>query len=251
MGLALLAGFRTAGQAHADRDTLWQIVHQQCVPDQLANRDPAPCAEVDLTDGPDRGYAVFKDMAGPRQYLVIPTGRVSGMDDPALLRADAPNYFSAAWRAKAFTEARAGGVLPRDWISLAVNPAAARSQDQLHIHIDCLRADVHDAVLSSALGIGPSWAPLPVPLAGRSYDAIAVDPPALDATNLFALAAAGSPDPRLVTVILVGAGSDSQPGFFLLRHRIDPAGGDFNGAESLQDHSTCPAPVPANPFTGK
>lgn len=251
MCLPLLAGLAAPGQANADRDVLWRIVHEQCVPDQLANREPAPCTEVDLSEGPDRGYAVFKDMVGERQYLVIPTVRVSGMDDPSLLDSAAPQYFSAAWRARSFTEARAGGVLPRDWVSLAVNAAAARSQDQLHIHVDCLAADVHGALEALRAGIGPEWSALPVPLHGRAYEAVAIDAGHFDSTNLFALAAAGSADPALLTVIAVGSGTDARPGFILLRHRVDPAGGDLSGSEELQDHTRCPTPLAAGPFTGK
>lgn len=249
--LSLLAGLPTPAGATADRDALWRIVHEQCVPDQLSHNDPAPCAEVDLTAGPERGYAVFKDMVGERQYLVIPTGRISGMDDAALFNPDVPQYFSAAWQARSFTEAQAGGTLARDWISLAVNAAAARSQDQLHIHVDCLAADVHRALQTSAASIGPQWSALPVPLRGRDYEAIAVNAEQFDSTNLFALAAAGSADPAMVTVIAIGSGTEAEPGFVLLRHRIDPAAGDLSGSEELQDHARCPAPLPPGPFTAK
>lgn len=50
-------------------DALRQIVLQQCLPHQLQQQDPAPCAEVK----PDAGYVVFKDRNGPLQYLLMPT----------------------------------------------------------------------------------------------------------------------------------------------------------------------------------
>lgn len=227
---------------------LWRFVHEQCVPDQLANLEPAPCAAVDLSAGVDRGHAVFKDNVGANQYLLIPTIRVTGVEDPALLRPDAPDYFADAWRARAFTEAAAGGALPRDWVSLAVNGAVARTQNQLHIHIDCLRADVHQALSEHAGAIGPAWAPLPVPLAGSRYDALAVRD--LDAVNPFALAAHGA-DPGLLTLAVVGTGTDADPGFILLRSQADPGAGLLPAAELLQDHTRCPAPLPPGPFTAK
>jgi CDP-diacylglycerol pyrophosphatase len=44
---------------------LRHIVLDQCLPNQLQNRNPAPCAQVK----PDAGYVVFKDRNGPLQYL--------------------------------------------------------------------------------------------------------------------------------------------------------------------------------------
>ncbi|HZM08527.1 MAG TPA: CDP-diacylglycerol diphosphatase, partial [Methylocella sp.] len=42
---------------------------------------------------------------------------------------------------------RAQKELPRDAINMAINTAGSRSQDQLHIHIDCIRPDVRKALL--------------------------------------------------------------------------------------------------------
>jgi CDP-diacylglycerol pyrophosphatase len=33
---------------------LWMIVHDQCVPHEQLNDDPAPCALVDLSGGEDK-----------------------------------------------------------------------------------------------------------------------------------------------------------------------------------------------------
>lgn len=252
---ALLAAtaVTAAGFAHADRDAdrdaLWHLVHGQCVPNQLRDADPAPCAAVDLTAGEQRGYVVLKDTDGFEQFLVIPTARVTGIEDPVLRGPSTPNYFEYAWWAKAFTESAVGGSLPRDWISLAVNSIGARTQDQLHIHIDCLRADVHQSIADAAGGIGPVWQPLPVPLAGDRYEALTVTD--LAAVNPFALAAAGVPDPGAMTVVVVGSGTDADPRFILLRRWVASAWADPPDGEELQDHQACPAPVAPGPFTGK
>jgi CDP-diacylglycerol pyrophosphatase len=133
--LATLAIAACTPAAAAHPDALWTIVDGQCVPDQRNNGDPAPCALVDL----ESGYAVLKDLVGNTQFLLIPTVRIGGIESPQILAPHAPNYFADAWRARSFVEQRAGRALPRDWLSLAINSAAARSQNQLHIHID-LRA---------------------------------------------------------------------------------------------------------------
>ncbi|MFH7428718.1 CDP-diacylglycerol diphosphatase, partial [Pseudomonas syringae group genomosp. 7] len=55
--------------------------------------------------------------------------------------------------------------------SLALNSPHGRSQHQLHIHVDCLRADVLRALDTHAAAVGSRWAPLPVLLRGHQYQA--------------------------------------------------------------------------------
>ena len=255
LGLVALLGFCGAGPVRADSDALWRIVSEQCVADQVQNRDPAPCSVVDLDGGQDHGYVILKDTTGARQYLVMPTARITGIESPALLAPGATNYFAAAWDARSFTEAAAGGTLPRDWVSLAVNSAVSRSQNQLHIHIDCLRADVHEALRRHAAAVGDTWAAFPVPLAGHTYTAIAVPGEEL-VVNPFALLADGLPgasaDMGINTLVVVGATDvHGRPGFIVLADRADGETGDFAGGEALQDHESCPAPLPPTPSTSK
>ncbi len=241
--LALVVGLVGHGVAGAtpDPDALWRIVSTQCVPDQRQHADPAPCAAVDL----DGGSAVLKDLVGANQFLLIPTARVTGIESPALLAPDAPNYFEDAWQARSFVDERAGWTLPRDWVSLAINSVFARSQTQLHIHVDCVRADVRAAL--SEYPVGPRWAPFPVPLAGQPYDAITVDGEDLETVNPFVLLADGLEGARADmgsrTLVVVGsADADGRPGFVVLAGHTDPATGDLAEGEELQDHASCPPP---------
>jgi CDP-diacylglycerol pyrophosphatase len=243
-----LAALPSAGSAQGDPNALWSIVNGSCVPDQQAHGDPAPCAQVDLDAGEENGYAVLKDLVGPLQFLLIPTGRITGIESQEILAPEAPNYFAAAWRARPFVEERAGRSLPRDWLSLAINSEQARTQSQFHIHVDCLRADVHEALVQHSSEVGPEWTPFPVPLAGHHYDAVAVDGEDLDAVNPFTLLADGVPGARAAmgdqTLVVVGAmGQDGEPRFVILADRADMATGDRANGESLQDHQTCAAPV--------
>ena len=245
--VAVLAIAGAAPVAAADPDALWDIVNGQCVPDERTAHDPAPCALVDLDGGEPRGYAVLKDLVGATQFLLIPTERVDGIESPQIVAADAPNYFAAAWRARSFVEQRAGRALPRDWMSLAINSAAARTQNQLHIHIDCVRADVHDALAAQAGDIGASWAPFPFALAGQPYRAMAVWEPELAAVNPFEVLADGlMPGDSMgaQTLVVVGiTGADGRAGFVLLAGRADPANPDSGSGEDLQDHASCPPPA--------
>lgn len=247
LALVLAAVVTCAGVADAttDPDALWRIVGSECVPNEQHHGDPAPCAAVDPADGVGRGSAVLKDLVGANQFLLIPTTRITGIESPELLAPDAPNYFADAWRARSFVDQRAGWVLPRDWVSLAINSTFARSQTQLHIHVDCVRDDVRKAL--SENHVGPTWAPFPVLLAGHVYDAIAVSGEDLE-VDPFVLLADGVPGARETmgarTLVVVGAvGADGRPGFVILAGRADMAANDLAEGEELQDHAFCP-PAP-------
>lgn len=240
IGLVLL-GWAAAARM-PDRDVLWRIVHDQCVPNQQQNDTPAPCSLVALDQGVDRGHAVLKDIRGATQFLLIPTRRVSGIESPELLEPDAPNYFAAAWEARRFVEERAGRSLPRDGISLAINSSLARSQDELHIHVDCLRVDIRDSLREQAANIADRWAPLTVPLAGQRYLAMRVRGASLDGQDPFQLLAAGVPGARqeMGRYTLVAVGMErpgGEPGFVLLAARADAATGHDGWGEILQDHA--------------
>lgn len=232
-----------AGPAAADPNALWTIVHDQCVPDEQARANPAPCAQVDLSGG----YAVLKDLVGATQFLLIPSDRISGIESPELLAPGAPNYFAAAWRARSFVDERAGVTVPRDWMSLAVNSASGRTQNQFHIHVDCVRADVREAINRRIDGIGMNWAPFPDLLAGHPYLAMAVESDALETVNPVVLLADSAPGARAdmgaQTLVVVGAYlRDGSPGFVLLAGRADAAAGVAGSGEELQDHAQCPPP---------
>lgn len=232
--LLLLAGLAPTARA-ADQSALWHIVHDRCVPDEQSKQDPAPCASVDLA----HGYAVLKDRDGATQFLLIPTARVSGIEDPAILAPGAPNYWDAAWQARHDVEQRAGHALPRDALSLAINSPSGRTQDQLHIHVDCLRQDVRAALAQHQAEVGPQWSAFPVPLAGHHYRAMRLTGAELGATNPFRLLATGVPQAEMGQHTLVLAGATfaaGQPGFLLLDDQVDLAAGDRGSGEELQDH---------------
>jgi CDP-diacylglycerol pyrophosphatase len=227
----------------ADPDALWKIVHGGCVPNEERHGDPLPCTLVDLDHGVAKGYALLKDIRGRTQYLLIPTARVTGIEDPKLLAPRAPNYFADAWRERGWTERGAGRELSRDGLSLAVNSPYSRSQNQLHIHIDCLRPDVRAALRRAAPAVGEHWTPLPMPLAGHRYWARRLLGDNLNGANPFKLLAAGEPGAGAAmgehTLVVVGADfPGGRRGFLLLDSRLNLATGNHAGGEEVQDH-TC------------
>jgi CDP-diacylglycerol pyrophosphatase len=237
--VALLAG---AIVAKADPNALWNIVHGQCVPDEQQHGDPKPCAEVDLKLGVAGGFAVLKDIRGATQYLLIPTQQIGGIESAALLKPGAANYFADAWQARRLVEKAVGHAMPRDTLSLAINSELARSQNQLHIHIDCVRADVRDALRRERAELGRHWQPLPILLAGHRYRAMRVTGRSLAGHDPFKLLATGLPGARTDmghhTLVVVGMQfAPHVAGFVVLDDRADLAHGDFAGGEELQDHS--------------
>jgi CDP-diacylglycerol pyrophosphatase len=246
-GVAALGLLVTLGHSRAaDPDRLWKYVHDECVPNQQRHADPAPCALVDLKDGVGHGYAIFKDAFGDTQYLLLPTARVTGIESSDLLLPNAPNYFAAAWRERGYVEKAARRTLPRAAISLAINSELRRSQNQLHIHIDCVWSDVQAALQRNLAALGDNWALFPEPLAGHSYRARRVLAEDLDGANPFVLLADGVPYARATmgaqTLIVVGAQfANAKPGFVILDARADIGGGELIKSEELQDHSCAAA----------
>lgn len=233
---ALLAAF--PAQA-ANPNALWEIVHGQCVPDMQQHGDAKPCAEVDLGNG--RGFAILKDIKGASQYLLIPTDAVDGIESPSLLVPDAANFFDDAWTARSFVEKALGRAVPRDDLSLAINSKYGRTQNQLHIHIDCVAADVRDILRTERDRIGEQWTPLPERLAGHRYYALRVSGETLAGHDPFKLLAQGIPgaagDMALYTLVVVGMQFDDKPGFVILAHHADLADADRGNGEELQDHA--------------
>ncbi len=224
----------------ADPDALWKIVHDRCVPNAERSGQPAPCALVDLRDGADRGYAVLKDVVGVAQFLLIPTSRLGGIESPELLAPDGPNYWEAAWQARSYVEDKVQRRLPRDAIGLAINSASGRTQAQLHIHVDCLRADVRAFLRAHEDEIGPGWTPPSFRLNDHPYRAMRIDGE-LRGADPFKLLADGIPGAResmgSETLVMVGASfADGRDGFYLLADRVDRLAGDRASGEELLDH---------------
>jgi CDP-diacylglycerol pyrophosphatase len=233
---ALLALLVTTQHVAADADALWYVVNEQCVPDQQQFHSPKPCELVDLA----AGYVVLKDRVGDTQFLVMPTARISGIESPEILAPSAPNYWEAAWQARRYVVERAQRPLPREAISLAVNSASGRTQNQLHIHVDCTRLDVIATLREHAAAIGTAWTPFPLKLIGHDYMAMRIEQPDLAHVNPFALLADGIQGARTAmadyTLVAVGL----TDGFVLLAGHATGITNRGSG-EELQDHDCAAA----------
>jgi CDP-diacylglycerol pyrophosphatase len=229
---AALASLAATPAPDVHPNALWNVVHWLCGPDKLLLGSSAPCLAVNRA----QGYAVVPDPEHRTQILLVPTRRVTGIESPALLAAGAPNYWQDAWDARRFLERRARRSLARDEIAMAVNSETARTQNQLHIHIDCVRADVR-AILAERQGeIDQIWSPLDTPLFGRLYWARRLDGADLRGNDPFKLLAEGLPEARddmgRFALAVVGMDfADGGPGFILLAN-----GGPAAFGEGVLDH---------------
>jgi CDP-diacylglycerol pyrophosphatase len=214
-------------------DALWRIVSRQCLPNQQAHGNPAPCAQVALPDG----FVVFKDRNGPLQYLLMPSAKITGIESPAVLDATTPNFFAQAWQARHFMADRYGKAIDDADISLAINSEYGRTQNQLHVHISCLLPAVKNRLAQIGPAFTEQWQPLPGGLLGHDYLARRVTPAELERQGAFRLLAQGI------------ARAEGRMGSFGLAMTALP-GGDFlllatersllpftlASAEELQDH---------------
>jgi CDP-diacylglycerol pyrophosphatase len=244
VGAALFAviagGFLYASFTPNNSNALWQIVHDRCVPNETHNHDPSPCAAVSLGNDALSGYAILKDRDGASQYLLIPTDRVVGIEDPRLSARPEPRYFEQAWAARNNVFIRLGKTLPRDDVALAINSAFGRSQGQLHIHIDCVRADVRDTLHRLDQRIGYAWAATRVRLDGHPYRVMKIAGSDLRGVDVFGQvsSAVGVSAMRWQTIAVIGATfSPGNEGFYLLTDQAEPAVGDFASAANLLDHN--------------
>ncbi|MBH1923184.1 CDP-diacylglycerol diphosphatase [Serratia surfactantfaciens] len=234
--VALLAALAIAlyyGLKPDHPDALWRIVSQQCLPNQQAHDNPAPCAQVDA----QAGFVVFKDRNGPLQYLLMPSAKITGIESLAVLDAATPNFFAQAWRARHVMAERYGKPIDDGDISLAINSEYGRTQNQLHIHISCLLP----AVKQRLTQIGPDfinqWQPLPGGLLGHDYLGRRVTPAELEQQGAFRLLAAGLPraDGRMGSFgLAMTALPDGD--FLLLATERSLLPFTLASAEELQDH---------------
>ena len=218
-----------------NRDALREIAQEQCYAHWLAAHEAGPCERLVLPDptGMRDGYAVLHDRKGGAHFLLIPTRTLTGIESPELLAPDAPNYFDAAWSARAELERTIGHALGRDAIGMAVNAHHARSQDQLHIHVECLQPWVRAALAKQAPRLSANWTA--VALDGWDLLGIRVRGARLDGANPFELLAARLPgakgDMGRYSLLVAGIALADGPGFAVLA-------GTGPGTERLLD-ATC------------
>ncbi|KGT95455.1 CDP-diacylglycerol pyrophosphatase [Erwinia typographi] len=232
-GIILTAGCASIALNYKNNsDALWKIVSQKCVPDQQQNHHPAPCRLVDLRNG----FVVLKDREGPLQFLLMPVEKITGIESPTLLNPATPNFFAEAWLSRHYMEEKHGAPIEDTSVAIAINSLRGRTQNQLHIHISCLRPDIRQRLDSLSPTLTSLWQS--AQLAGHDYQVRTVTsddikkispflrianelPGAREEMYKYGIAIAALPDGRRVMMVI-------KRNLLLLNK---------GSAEELQDHS--------------
>lgn len=238
--LAVIGGLAIApARAQRDRNQLWNLVNLKCLRHLAKSEDPVPCDSVDVSHGWERGTAYLKAPVGRARMLAIPNQIVTGVEDPALLSPEEPNYFATALAARSALLWRLSGQQSRATIAVAIDSKRARDQDQLSLIVDCLDKDVAVWLTANGSSLDASWRRLDAPLKGRMYWTRWVEASALADTSPFRLLADGVEGAKLDmaswSLAAVPFERDGRPGAVLLADRADDAGG--GRASDLEDLS--------------
>ena len=236
--LLVAAGLGGAAWWQHGRSALWRIVDAGCVPAAAAGRASA-CVEVAPPRPDAAGVAVLKDRRGVLQYLLIPTRRVSGIEDPAVLEPASAAYLPAAWQARRWMDATRHAPVPREDVALALNSAWSRSQDQLHVHVSCVRADLRARLRALDAALGDGWTELPGGWQGHPYRIRRLVGDRLADADLLRELGREHPDAMgRQAVAVVGSRHDGQPAFWLLETHVELASAWLGGIEGdVQDHA--------------
>jgi CDP-diacylglycerol pyrophosphatase len=232
----LFGGMVTAGPAVAfdvkDRTALWYVVNDLCLPMQQTLGLPTPCLKVDI----HQGFVVIRAPGDETQILIVPTAKIGGIESPAVLQDRMPNLWHFAWNERNRVAKAVGRPLGSEDIGMAINSQRGRSQDQLHIHVDCADSRIKRALASRKGHPSPKWSTLDLhPWAGR-YRIREIGPAGIN-QNIFRLIAEEIPGARsrmaLQSIGVISSTSASgDQGFTVL------VNSDGGYAEELLDH-TC------------
>ena len=218
--------------ARADRDVLWRDIGGICVPAYKAQDMYGPCAVVNL----DHRFAIFKTDKDPYQFLLIPTDKITGIEDPQVLQPTEPNRFYDAWLNKGFSTQLLNKPFREHMIALAVNAMNARTQDQLHIHISCLSSEARKIIAALPVSqLNGQWSGTAVEIGAYRYFYKRLSLNELKKQNLF-VTTKEKVDQEKGAIAYAGIGLvNLDPDNFLLLTGI---GNEQRGvaAERLQDH---------------
>lgn len=231
ISIVLVAAVAAGGLIYArgDRSALKKIVLDDCL---AGNNDTSQCARVDRQDG----FVLLKDRKGSVHYLLMPTVPIAGIESPALLDDQTPNYFELAWQQRSILSARFGRAIPDSRIILAINSEYGRTQDWLHIHMSCVLDAVRTKIDAVDQNDVSFWKPVAGDVLAHEYWIRRMTAQELHEAGPFKLLSAG----------IAGAAEDmgkfslamtrSRSGdFILLATRRNLLNFNLGSAEELQD----------------
>jgi len=124
-------------------NSLWSLA-QCCAKDSKSDPDCRYYSEADE-------FIILKDNSRkkPAAYLIIPTAKITGIEDRQIFAPPFADFWGYGWRlAQTFVKK------PAAETALAINSASGRTQNQLHIHIACVRPDVARTLAGNDAKVG-------------------------------------------------------------------------------------------------
>jgi len=147
----------------ANRNALWNLV--ECC---MQSKPGDPHCRV---YSKQYNYIVAKDASATKKeaYLIIPTIQLVGIESPLTLDSPTLDIWQDAWaEATSKNPGKAEGKT-----GLAINSAKSRDQDQLHIHMACVKPEVLTALRQKKISDNPkSPTKLQLPPNNFEYDAV-------------------------------------------------------------------------------
>ena len=223
----------------ARSDALWAVTQDLCMTNYHYRRDPAPCQQIYLPQGKALGFSILQNPRYKYHFILVPTQAMSGIESIALSRKGRTDYFGYAWLMRYRLTAAYGAAVPGDMLGLAINSAWGRSQNQLHIHLTCLREDVRRQLQAERPYIDEEWRPLPDRLLKHIWYARRVMQPT--AMGIYPIASVerdfhlSSPQLADYGVALIPTTFSGEKGFILLTTRRGWDKGNRASVESLLD----------------
>ncbi len=217
------------------RSALWRVV-ATCVAAKHALDVSVPCLQVDLGKPGSPGVAILRSPWSETHVLVAPTRRLSGIEAAVLQKPEATAYWRAALAARRFVIEAAKGRIGLEDIGLAINSKDSRTQDQLHIHVDCTQPDVLAALRRHDAEFGGVWKPIGFLEPNQRFFGIRIASDEIGASNIFErlmhLPGYRKDLSRVAVAVFSTAPNASRPGFYVVA-----ALGRDSQAEDLLDHS--------------
>ncbi|MBV9079263.1 MAG: CDP-diacylglycerol diphosphatase [Methylobacteriaceae bacterium] len=185
--LAAALAYRTAyRRERLPRGALWWVV-QACELNQRVFRIGFPCLQVELPGERGPGMTVLRAPGSATHIVLVPTARIAGIESPEVLADAAGAFWREALAARRFVVEGSRGRVPLRAVALAINSAETRSQDQLHIHAECLHPRELAQLRAEARRAADGWLAFQDPMDGDRYDGRRVSRAELDQGNLFRL----------------------------------------------------------------
>jgi CDP-diacylglycerol pyrophosphatase len=85
---------------------------------------------------------LYRAKTGAIHFLLLPLQPISGIESQQLFSASAIDYLALGWQERQIVSHAYGRPVPDNALAISINSVSGRSQNQLHLHLSCLRQDI-------------------------------------------------------------------------------------------------------------